>query len=57
MYEMITGKVPFDRPNSVNILMAHVNEEAPALRQMNPNVNVSRHRGHVARCMAKDPDQ
>jgi serine/threonine-protein kinase len=58
MYEMITGKVPFDRPNSVNILMAHVNEEAPALRQMNPAVNVSPAiEDTVARCMAKDPDQ
>ena len=58
MYEMITGKVPFDRPNSVNILMAHVNEEAPPLRQMNPNVNVSPAlEDTVARCMAKDPDQ
>src|SRR5207237_4094649 len=41
LYEMLTGKVPFDRPNSVNILMAHVNEEAPPLRQMNPNINPS----------------
>src|SRR5580704_1015298 len=32
LYEMVTGKVPFDRPNSVNILMAHVNEEPPPLR-------------------------
>ena len=47
MYEMVTGKVPFDRPNSVNILMAHVNEDAPPLKQMNPNCNVSpRDRGH-----------
>jgi serine/threonine-protein kinase len=38
--------------------MAHVNEEAPALRQMNPNVNVSPAiEDTVARCMAKDPDQ
>jgi serine/threonine-protein kinase len=41
MYEMITGKVPFDRPNSVNILMAHVNEKVPALRDMNPSIQVS----------------
>src|ERR1700689_1010566 len=41
MYEMITGKVPFDRPNSVNILMAHVNEEPPPIRTMNPGVNPS----------------
>jgi serine/threonine-protein kinase len=58
MYEMITGKVPFDRPNSVNILMAHVNEEAPPMRQMNPNINLSPAiEETVGRCMAKDPDQ
>jgi serine/threonine-protein kinase len=58
MYEMLTGKVPFDRPNSVNILMAHVNEEPPPLRQMNPNVNVSPAiEDTLARCLAKDPDQ
>jgi len=58
MYEMITGKVPFDRPNSVNILMAHVNEEAPPMRQMNPAINLSPAiEETVGRCMAKDPDQ
>ncbi len=58
LYEMIAGKVPFDRPNSVNILMAHVNEEAPPLRQMNPNTQVSpAFEEIIARCMAKDPDQ
>ena len=58
MYEMITGKVPFDRPNSVNILMAHVNEDAPPMRQMNPSINLSPAiEETVARAMAKDPDQ
>jgi eukaryotic-like serine/threonine-protein kinase len=58
MYEMIAGKVPFDRPNSVNILMAHVNEAPPPLRQMNPNVQVSANLEEtVARCMAKEIDQ
>src|SRR5271156_2483736 len=58
MYEMITGKVPFDRPNSVNILMAHVNEDAPPMRQMNPNTQVSpAFEETIARCMAKNPDQ
>jgi serine/threonine protein kinase len=58
LYEMIAGKVPFDRPNSVNILMAHVNEEAPPLRQMNPNTQVSpAFEEIIARCMAKIPDQ
>jgi eukaryotic-like serine/threonine-protein kinase len=57
MYEMLTGKVPFDRPNSVNILMAHVNEEPPPVRVMNPNINPSpQFEETVMRCMAKDPD-
>jgi serine/threonine-protein kinase len=58
MYEMITGKVPFDRPNSVNILMAHVNEEPAPMRQMNPAIHISPQiEDAVGRCMAKDPDQ
>jgi serine/threonine protein kinase len=58
LYEMLTGKVPFDRPNSVNILMAHVNEEAPSLRTMNPNIQVSGALEEtVTRCMAKDVEQ
>jgi serine/threonine protein kinase len=57
MYEMITGKVPFDSPTSVNILMAHVKQAAPALREMNPAVQVSAVMEEtVARCMAKAPD-
>ena len=40
LYEMLTGKVPFDRPNSVNILMAHVHEAPPAMREINPNAAV-----------------
>ncbi|MDQ3036643.1 MAG: protein kinase [Myxococcota bacterium] len=40
MYEMLTGKVPFDRPNSVNILMAHVHEPPPPMREINPSVVV-----------------
>jgi serine/threonine-protein kinase len=56
MCEMITGKVPFDRPTSVKILMAHVNEEPPALRAINPNVAISSaFEELVARCLAKAP--
>ncbi len=57
LYEMITGKVPFDRPNSVNILMAHVNEPVPPLRDMNPNVDVSEAlEAVIFKCVAKSPD-
>jgi eukaryotic-like serine/threonine-protein kinase len=54
MYEMLTGKVPFDRQNSVNILMAHIQEEVPPFRTMNANVNVPPALEAVVRkCMAK----
>jgi serine/threonine-protein kinase len=57
LYQMLTGKVPFDRPNSVNILMAHVNEPPPPMRTMNPNIELSAAMEEiVARCLAKDPD-
>jgi serine/threonine-protein kinase len=49
--------VPFDRPNSVNILMAHVNEPVPALRDMNPNVEVSEAlEATIFKCVEKSPD-
>lgn len=40
MYEMLTSKVPFDRANSVNTLMAHVSEPVPPMREMNPTAMV-----------------
>ena len=58
MYEMMCGKVPFDRPNSVNILMAHVNDAVPPIREINPNIVVSDVMEEtIMRCMSKDPDQ
>jgi serine/threonine-protein kinase len=57
MYEMIVGKVPFDRPNSVNILMAHVNERVPHLREMNPNVQCGEaFEQTIYKCVEKNPD-
>jgi serine/threonine protein kinase len=56
MYEMLTGKVPFDRPNSLNILMAQVNEDAVPLSVMNPQAHISPVMEElVVRCMSKDP--
>jgi serine/threonine-protein kinase len=56
MFEMLTGKVPFDRANSVNILMAHIQEDVPTMRIFNPEVHVPAPlEAVVRRCMAKDP--
>jgi serine/threonine-protein kinase len=57
MYEMLCGKVPFDRSNSVNILMAHVHERPPTMHETNPGVQVSpMFEELVMRCIAKSPD-
>ncbi|MDB4977189.1 MAG: Serine/threonine protein kinase PrkC, regulator of stationary phase [Myxococcaceae bacterium] len=57
MYEMLVGKVPFDSPNSVNILMAHVHEQVPPMHELNPNVRIPPAlEALVQKCMAKNPD-
>ena len=58
MYEMLAGKVPFERPTSVNILMAHVGEPPPPMRAVNPNLVCSpAFEELVMRCIAKDPNE
>ncbi len=57
MYEMLTGKVPFDRTNSVNILMAHVHEQPPRMADINPNVAIPPLLEQVVmKTMAKKPE-
>lgn len=58
MYEMLTGRVPFERASSVNTLMAHVHEPVPPMRVTNPHVVVSgAMEAVVMRCMAKQVDE
>ena len=58
LYEMLTGKVPFDRPNSVNILMAHVHEAPPSLTDMAPEAEFSQVLEQIVmKSMAKDPEE
>jgi eukaryotic-like serine/threonine-protein kinase len=56
LYEMLAGKVPFERASSVNILMAHVSENPPTMREVNPNLVCSpAFEEIVMSCIAKDP--
>jgi serine/threonine-protein kinase len=58
MYEMLAGKVPFERATSVNILMAHVAEPPPPMREVNPNLLCSpAFEDIVMCCIAKDPNE
>ena len=58
MYEMLAGRVPFDRASSVNILMAHVGEPPPNMREVNPNIACSPAMEEIVmRSIAKDPNE
>ena len=58
MYEMLTGKVPFDRGASVGTLMAHVNDPLPPLRQVNPKLMASPTMENIVyRCLEKEPNK
>ncbi len=39
MYEMITGKVPYDGETSVAIALKHLNDTLPDIRKFNPNAS------------------
>ncbi|HJK90442.1 MAG TPA: serine/threonine-protein kinase [Polyangiaceae bacterium LLY-WYZ-15_(1-7)] len=58
LYEMLCGKVPFDRPNSVNILMAHVHEKPPSMNDLVPEAAIDpRLEQVVMKGMAKNADE
>ena len=58
MYEMLTGKVPFDRGASVGTLMAHVNDPLPPMRSVNPKLQASPTMENIVnRCLEKEPNK
>ncbi len=58
LFEMLTGKVPFDKGGNVQTLMAHVNDPPPRLAEVNPLADVDElTEALVARCLAKNPDE
>lgn len=56
LYEMLCGKVPFDKGPGVGTLMSHVNDPPPPMEQYNPNLAISEEMaGIVYKCLEKDP--
>jgi serine/threonine protein kinase len=39
LYQMLTGRVPFDAETALGIVVKHINEEAPAPRALNPEAD------------------
>ncbi|MBP9113242.1 MAG: serine/threonine protein kinase [Polyangiaceae bacterium] len=54
LFELLTGKVPFERASAINTLMAHISDELPRL---DPSLKVSTLvEETVRKCLAKDPE-
>lgn len=54
LYEMVTGKYPFERPNLPQTLMAILSEEPPPIASLNPEVPQP-FSWVIERCLAKEP--
>lgn len=55
LYECLTGKIPFDRPNEVAVLWAHVHEQPARVTDSDPSLPGGVD-SVVATAMAKHPD-
>jgi serine/threonine-protein kinase len=56
LYEMLCGKVPFDKGPGVGTLMAHVNDPPPPMTAYHPGLSISDEMlSIVLRCLEKDP--
>ena len=56
MYEMLTGRVPFDGDNAVSIAMMHINKDVPAPSAVNPSVSHAMDE-IVTKAAARSPEQ
>ncbi len=56
LYEMLTGRLPFDGESPIAVALKHLYEEPPPLRQVNPEVPEWLE-GVVRRAMAKRPEE
>lgn len=55
LYECLTGEIPFDRPNEVAVLWAHVHEDPPRVTDKRPEVPGGLDEV-IVRALAKHPD-
>src|SRR5204862_439380 len=57
LYELLTGKLPFSREETMDVLLAHATEEPPSFEAVGARGTVSAAVEHVvSRCLAKCPD-
>ncbi len=56
MYEMITGRVPFDGDSTVAVAIQHLQEEMPSPRDYAPELPISMEK-IILKCTQKNPDR
>lgn len=54
LFQMLTGRLPFDSPDMIMLIMQHMNEEPPSLRGIRPDIPENLET-LVLRMLAKDP--
>lgn len=56
LFEMLTGRIPFESESVMGLAFKHIAEEAPSVRELNPSVP-PRLDSIVAKSLAKDPQE
>ncbi len=56
LFQMLTGRLPFDADTPVATILKHVNENIPPIRSLNPKLPLAVEQV-VNRALAKDPDE
>jgi serine/threonine-protein kinase len=55
LFEVFTGRLPFDGDTAMKVVMAHIQQPAPAPRSLNPRLPVELE-AIIQGCLAKSPD-
>lgn len=55
LYEMLSGKVPFEGESTVTVALAHIQDDAKPLEELDPDIPLSLS-NIVQKCMQKKPD-
>src|SRR5262245_21331452 len=56
LFEVFTGRLPFGGDTAMKVVMAHIQQPAPAPRSINPRMPEALE-AIIVRCLAKNPDQ
>jgi serine/threonine-protein kinase len=55
LFEMLTGQVPFDGPTAMDVLMAHLQQPVPSLREISPDAEITpAMEALIQRCLEKE---